>query len=358
MKLLFALLTAVGLLCLPCTLKAQHHTDFFPDSIRAEFPQDKGLVIFEMKRYQKDTRFIEEFSEMMQWLLEYVVKASPANLKENPKHVIVRLKPESEKMIIAAGGAGTAYKREGEKVEITLSDITPKTDLIIRQNVIEQLLPPGWEVTIHAQDVIVHLYAATFEGLEAIAKQDLKPLVATLNADEGMKGIGKNRIEARFIFQDNKLSQHVIEYKYPGDMIAFDIRAGVGIYRERIYPELTFSTGLHFSDRFSRTHQRFDVLFNSMFFTEKQAEGGYETNVNSFLSAAYGINFSRSDREKWTSIGVGYLVHGRGDYFEGKTMKFFFQSDIGSPKLNLIPEFYLTDDFKKFQYGLKLSYSF
>ena len=94
-----------------------------------------------------------------------------------------------------------------------------------------------------AQDIIVHVYASTFEGLEAIAKQDLKPLVSTLNSDAGMASIGKKRIDARFIFVDNKISQQVIEYKYPGDMISFYINAGVGIFRERIYPEMTLATG-------------------------------------------------------------------------------------------------------------------
>lgn len=357
MKLFIALPAALLFLCLLTTTHAQH-TDFFPDSIRVEFPQKKALVIFEMKRYQKDTQFISTFPELSQWLLEYIVKASPADGKEKPKHIIVRLKPESEKLIIRAGGAGSAFKREGEKAEITIEEPTTKTNLLVRQNTIEELLPPGWEVTIHAQDVIVHIYATAFEGLEALSKQDFNSVVTTLNSDKGMEGIGKKRIEARFIFQDDKISQQVIEFIHPGDMLSLDIQAGVGLYRERFYPELTFVAGLHFNDRFSRTNQRIKASFSSMFFTEKQAEGGYETNVNSFVSLSYGRNFSRSDRPKWTSLGVGYLVHKRGDYFEGKTMKFFFESDIGSSKLNLVPEFYLTDDFKKFQYGLKLTYTF
>jgi hypothetical protein len=52
------------------------------------------------------------------------------------------------------------------------------------------------------------------------------------------------------------------------------------------------------------------------------------------------------------------MVHNKSDIFSGKTMKVFLESDIGSDKLNLIPELYLTDDFKKSVFGIKLNYKF
>jgi hypothetical protein len=96
-----------------------------------------------------------------------------------------------------------------------------------------------------------------------------------------------------------------------------------------------------------------------MYFAQSKTEGGYSSNVNSFLSVAYSENHSKkSARPMWIGIGAGLLVRQSGNYFTGKTARFFLTTDIGSPKLNLVPEFYLTDDFKKFQFGLKLSYSF
>lgn len=65
-----------------------------------------------------------------------------------------------------------------------------------------------------------------------------------------------------------------------------------------------------------------------------------------------------SDRPRWTGIGIGFLVHNRSDLFTGKTLKLFIESDIGSPKLNVIPELYLTDDYKQAIFGLKLNYKF
>jgi hypothetical protein len=75
------------------------------------------------------------------------------------------------------------------------------------------------------------------------------------------------------------------------------------------------------------------------------------------LSVSYSRNFAK-ERPRWTGIGVGYLIQSKGDLYTGKTMKFFFESDIGSPKINLVPEFYLTNDFKTFAFGVKLKYEF
>jgi hypothetical protein len=60
----------------------------------------------------------------------------------------------------------------------------------------------------------------------------------------------------------------------------------------------------------------------------------------------------------WGGIGAAILVHETENFFQGKTAKLFILSDLGSTRLNIVPEFYLTNDFKKFQFGLKLNYAF
>jgi hypothetical protein len=46
------------------------------------------------------------------------------------------------------------------------------------------------------------------------------------------------------------------------------------------------------------------------------------------------------------------------NFFTGKTMKFFLITDMGSNKFTVMPEFYLTNDFKKTALGLKINYRF
>ena len=75
------------------------------------------------------------------------------------------------------------------------------------------------------------------------------------------------------------------------------------------------------------------------------------------MSLSYSRNF-RPGRERFFGVGVGYLLNSKGSIYNGKTMKISILSDIGHPKINLVPEFYLTDDFKEFAFGLKLGYKF
>jgi hypothetical protein len=92
-----------------------------------------------------------------------------------------------------------------------------------------------------------------------------------------------------------------------------------------------------------------------MFFAERQPEGGYSSHINSFLSVSFAKNFSKGyGRPSWTGIGAGLLVRTSGDYFKGNTLKLFMFNNIGSSRLQIVPEFYLTDDFKKFSFGMKL----
>ena len=94
-----------------------------------------------------------------------------------------------------------------------------------------------------------------------------------------------------------------------------------------------------------------------MFFTKIKSES-FALDNNSFLSVGYSKNFSDTKTGRWTTIGAGLLVSKSGNYFKGNTAKFFISTDIGNSKLNLVPEFYLTDNFSKFAFGLKLNYSF
>jgi hypothetical protein len=360
MKYIFAFILALALLCLAInTTQAQYRRlNHFPDSIQIEFPDQKAQVIFEFRRFHNDDPFLSSFATWLKEWLDYIQHASPANIHEGePKRVDIHLKPEGEKLMITSA-QGDAYKPAGKKTEITITDNNSQTHVLVRENTIEQLLPPGWELYIHSNDVNVTVYATTFGALEELTKQDFEQVATELNEDPKMKSIGKKRIQSRFILQQGKVSQRIINYIYPGDLIFLTGHAGMGLLQDKFYPELSASVGIYFTDHFNKRNQRLEIIYNNMFFTEKKSEGGYTLNNNSFLSLAYGRNFSNTSTARWTSVGAGLLIHKQGDYFKGKTAKFFFSTDIGSPKLNIVPEFYLTNDFKKFAFGIKLNYTF
>lgn len=88
--------------------------------------------------------------------------------------------------------------------------------------------------------------------------------------------------------------------------------------------------------------------------------------TNGFWQSRYGFGCSRQrrgDAEESQGI-VGCVVVGigepanRSDLFRGKTLKLFLETDIGSSKLIIVPELFLTDDYKEAIMGVKLGYRF
>ncbi len=159
--------------------------------------------------------------------------------------------------------------------------------------------------------------------------------------------------------QNNTISYSNVLHTEPRDFLYLTASFGVGIFRDKLYPELSPSIGFSFSDRFNRTNHKVQLSYSSMYLLEKKSEGGYTNSISSFLGITYRKNFgTHEDRPIWTGIGAALLVHETENFFKGKTARFFILSDLGNKKLNIIPEFYLTEDFKKFQFGMKLNYTF
>jgi hypothetical protein len=350
---------ALALLCSYYAADAQYRqVNYFSDSIRVEFPEYKSYVIFETRRFKKDDEFMRTFASRLAVILTHLKKALPSDVQNmEPKRIDITIKSEHEKQT-SSGSVGVSYQPENEKMEFTITDKIPETKLIVRKNMIEQLVPSGWEIYIRSKDVRVTLYAFQFDGIENLAKQDYTNIITSLKADPEMQKLGKSAIFSRSIVKAGKVDQQVVNHFYPGDMLFLSAHAGVGLLRDKFYPELSASLGIIFTDHFNRKNHRLELIYNNMFFAGSTAEGGYSVEVNSFLSLGYSKNFSNSNRPIWNTVGAGLLINKQGDYFKGKTAKFFISSDIGSTKLNIVPEFYLTDDFKKFAFGLKLNYTF
>jgi hypothetical protein len=180
-----------------------------------------------------------------------------------------------------------------------------------------------------------------------------------INNHEELKFLGRRSIQARMIVENGKVLQDTLTTSHPGDLLSINFHGGLGFFQDKFYPELSISTALLFRDRYSRPRTKIEVDYSSLFFAERKTEGGFQTHVNSFLSLSYGKNFNTENgRPHWTGIGAGLLVDKSGDYFIGKTLKLFLFNEIGNSRIQLIPEFYFTNDFKDFNYGIKLRYNF
>lgn len=341
------------------TLCAQSNVRPFPDSIRVEFSDHQAIVVFEMKYFIRDQEIVKNFPTVLKDLLNNAKKGLPQDLERTGPHHIDVHHYKAKPRVLTIGVGGHSFSPIEARSSVALSPVeNPETTMTITKNSITELLPPGWSVSITAADYKVHIYGENFSSLEAVTHESLDAVVQKILDEPAMKKVGKNAIISRAVVEKKTIVHQQVNFIFPGDYLGFHPGGSVGVLNNTLYPEVFFKTAFYFSNRFGAHRERLEITYDLSFFA-LQKESGFAMHNNAFLSASYARNFNPgNERPRWVGIGAGYLIHNGGYPFKGKTAKFFFETDIGSTKLNLVPEFYLTDDFKKGTFGMKLQYKF
>lgn len=319
--------------------KAMTMVNNFPDSIRIELPDQKAIILFELKNIKYNTEAMVEFSDNIKKIREYIINS--VTDVSIPHQV-------------------TIVEKENEEQDITIIRLdAQKITLKVKDNEIQELLPAGWELTWISNKSKTHLYIHSFNDLEAIAKLDIKALTNKLKPEARQPFVGRKRMIARSIIKNNETVFQDIKFQMPEDFLGIHAGVGFGFLQNRFYPELNVSLAVYRGNHFNTLRQKIGLDMQTLFLSTTLDDGTITTDKNTFLSLTYGWNFAQANnRQRWSTFGAGLLVNRSGDYFTGKTAKFFFKTDIGSSKLNMVPELYLTNDFKKTLFGIKLNYVF
>ena len=316
----------------------------FPDSIRVEFPDQKSLMVFQFRNVTKNLQAIEDFQRQLRgWLVQIAAATANPGMPHR---------------------AAITVKENGEN-EITVEEPVKKVARIRSdQNTITELLPPGWEINVSLKEVKIYVYGQSFKDLEVVADQSFEVIRTKIKAEIETHPMIRQSLDSRLIIQDQKITYSSMKRRIAGDYVELSGNAGFGFLGDKFYPELDLEVDLRFGNRYKRNNHKVSLLYQNLFFAERKADGGYSNNTNSFLSLSWSKNlngtFWVSNKEKgspqWFGLGAGYLILKKGDYFSGKTAKFFISETIGH--FTATPEIYLTNDFKNFQMGIKLSYTF
>jgi hypothetical protein len=312
------------------------------DSIRLEFPDFESLITFELRQYEKNKELIRNFPAQLSRILNHIQSSLRESDQSKPQQVEVSIDSEDDE----------------EKYVINLhASNDAATKITVSGNAVVELLPPGWTIDMKMKDATIHVYAPDIQQLSQLSHVDLEPVLAHIDKDPETLRQKRFGLIARLIIADGKVRTAKTSHRLPGDMLGLHAGAGAGLLREKLYPEFNTTVSLYLANRYRENFQRFSAHYELKLFTGRSVEGRYLSQPASFVSLSYAVNFAK-DRPHWTGIGAGFLMHNRSELFKGKTLKLFLESDIGSSKLNLIPELYLTDDYKEAILGLKLNYKF
>lgn len=347
----------IALLLLSPGISLAQRFNYYPDSVRIELPDQHAILVIEMRDFSKRPETLKSIPSLIKDTWNAALQAMPGN-QSSPHKIEARIIPEGEEEIVGWTDA-TNIKPVGSKTVIRIVPVQERaTDITVINNKVVELLPAGWEMRITSKEARIWVYSDTFEHLGEAVQVDLTAAMDKITAEPNFQHLGKNTIQAFIQMRNQRIDQSVLKRKYPGDNIFLTGTAGIGLFRDKIYPQLTLTLGLTFRDHFGRKNIRTSLVWDNMLFTEKPVEG-YQLNINSFLSLSFEKNFNTKTKSpQWLGIGAGFLVRKNGDYFTGNTMKFFIIHEMENRRISLQPEFYLTDDFKTFAFGMTMKYTF
>jgi hypothetical protein len=358
------LLCLIAIVLFSANTYAQDRVRDFPDSLRLELPDYNTIVTFEMKQMLLDKTIITNFPDSLSKMLALVKKGLPDDLSNvGPQKIDIRYLRTMYSEFI--GKEHTNGRPLNIRLDVTIHKPDPEvTKMTIIQGQVAEVLPPAWEIRIFAENYRVLIYAENFSSLEAITKENFAAVMNKIETDPKMPYIGRKSIVTRMIIKNHQIVHDHIEYKTPGDYLGIHPHAGVGLVQGTLYPELGISTAIYLSNRFGAMRSRIELGLETKFLVGSFGET-FQTTRATFLSLGYARNFQRNNaRSRWSGIGVGWLAHQSvagtpvsPRYFSDNTFKLFLVTDIGSSKLNLVPEVYFKD-FSHFDLGLKLSYKF
>ncbi|MGV3588431.1 MAG: hypothetical protein ACO1OF_15610 [Adhaeribacter sp.] len=143
-----------------------------------------------------------------------------------------------------------------------------------------------------------------------------------------------------------------VSYKRKNDQLALTLGAGAGLIRSQLVPKLSPTLAL------KRKRMEYSVTYDMNYFFERQENRQFKLYMNNFLDFGIGTKlFNRPENvDVYQKLTIGYLVHSKGDYFGKNTFKLSYSYPITNKAIRLMPELYITDNFKTIFPGISVNF--
>jgi hypothetical protein len=339
-----------------CSVFAQKPVNYYPDSIRLEFADKNTLIVAELREYARTPRFLRDFPVLLSEWMGYIQKSTPTNFAEGtPQRIRLSISADKETQTIGLKGSYNVLS-EGERIMLNIEPNSPSTKVVIREKMLTELFPPGWEMRVTSKNYQITIYSDKFENITSLTSSSFEEMAKAIDESREQEYIGRKAMHARLVVRKGAMDRKQISYEHPGDMLEISPSAGFGFVQDKFYPELNASTMIVRYNRFRKAHLKYGVVYNNLFFTERTSES-FHLQTNSFVGLMISKNFSK-ENGSWVGLGISYLIRNRGNYFEDKTIKISLVNEMRNSRVDIVPELYLTNDFKKPVFGIKMNYSF
>lgn len=258
------------------------------------------------------------------------------------------------------GGVTVTYSKikqgEGEAAKVEVKEIENNSDIfLIESEGMREILADRIEFRIYLSKAAILFSVNSMDDLEAISELSVESVWDQVNLK--YKNYGKRNIySGTGKFKYGKANVANISGRPGGnDSIELSSGVGLGFYRDRFVPDLSFKLGFHLPDRFGNKKLEFGALYTQHYFISTQSEGDSEPDLNGFLSGFISHQFLPNYE---IGIAFGALIHRDGDYFKGGTYKLSFYTSKDNSKVEFTPELIFTEDFKSAFPAIRFGLSF
>jgi hypothetical protein len=334
----------IGMLCLFHSLNALAQKDEYithPDTLRIDL-SDEQSITFAFQNIN-NVRFNNEFDSV--WLA-YINKIGAI------------LKFETQKEPIHISLANTLIENEErEVVKVTPIDREKKV-YMSRHNKLQNISELN-HIHFSIQNITIDAYLTQTSNLSSLTSLNLKRLQSFLTEQQENISSPKKayyvstQVQGK-LFTDLKITDSGVR-----DFLNLTVGIGAGLFRDKLVPEIALNAAITFGSKHGIKLHKFGVQSSFHYFFDRNENKNYDMHVNTFVTAFYKRNFSKSSlTDRWGGIGLGYLVKSAGSYFEGNTFKASIFITPNNSEISIIPELIVSDDFKTVFPSLRFGLTF
>lgn len=212
------------------------------------------------------------------------------------------------------------------------------------------------------EDTRLHCYVEDVMAVEDLAQEDLTRVIREVIEKQTETHLWSKRVAvtSRWKVTDGITGnepRQLYRNTQIGDQIELSGSVNASLIRNTLVPSIDLVLGVSLARKTVLKHMfNFDFSMNYIF--NKIPEGGYNTDINTFMGGSWYINTSsHRDNPKWYGLGVGYLVWRNGDFFDKDTWRLTLGARFGK-HYSVMPELYFGNNFKNVMPGLKFRFSF
>lgn len=340
---------AMSMLLISSPLFLSAQTEGLPDTVRYDLENHVQLLLSlenaaEIESITNLTALSRQlYTDLEQLGVEVIRSATPLRVRYR------YLPGQANKLIIDRSPASRqAYTFDPSTGEPQLNKVAPDTVFLVND--------PTRQVLLVA-DYLEDLQQLQEIDLDALLQETIAKAKA---APAGQSIYSRLAVNRKYTVEAGRITAAKDGYRpIAYDQLVLQGHAGLGIIRDKWIPEWSIDLGVNLFNKRKVPTINAGVSATAHFVFDRLADRSYDMAVNTFVDLYGRVNLSPKGGDPlWLGMSVGYLVRRNGDFFDKNTFRAALQFGNNTQRIQVVPEFYFSDNFKTAYPGIRFKFGF